>query len=72
MDPVFGVMLDVARIVTFQPRVAGTETRRTEREADLGSAGAAATEGSVPAAISATSREPMHLPRWFRFSLSPR
>jgi hypothetical protein len=71
MDPVFGIMLEVVRIASFQPNALNAETRRIERERELGSTGAVGADESVFAAMRATSREPMRLPRWFRFRSRP-
>ena len=69
MDPVFGIMLDVVRIVTFQPHVAGTETRRVER--DHAPASTDATTAPEPA--TALAREAKRaLPKWLTLSFTPR
>ena len=71
MDPVAAVMLDVARIVTFQAKVTNTENRRTARERELRSTEAAIADEPAPAAADMTKRQPARLPR-FRFSLMSR
>ena len=50
MDPVFATMLDAVRIVTFQYDPDSTTARRSAREAELESRGAAAADEPVPAA----------------------
>jgi hypothetical protein len=72
MDPVLAIMLDVARIVTFQPTSANTETRRIAHERELRSTDAATADELAPAAAGATKPEPEGLRRWFRFSFMPR
>jgi hypothetical protein len=72
MDPIYTVMLDVARIVTFQPTPANTETRSIAHERELRSTDAATADEWAPAAARATKPEPVRLRRWFRFSLMPR
>jgi hypothetical protein len=69
MDPVLGIMLDVIRIVTFQPNVANTQTRRIARERELGSTDAVEY---APAATHVTKREQVRRSGWFRFSFTPR
>jgi hypothetical protein len=72
VDPVFAIMLDVARIVTFQPNAANTETRRIGRERELRSTGGVSADESAPAAAHVTKQEQVRLRRWFRFAFMPR
>lgn len=65
MDPVFGIMLDVVRIATFQPHAANTETRRIEPDHALASTGTVTANDSP-------RRKAVRLPRWFKLSFMPR
>ena len=72
MDPVFATMLDVVRIVTFQPNAADTDTCRVAEEREFRSREAATADQSAPAAARPATREPMRFREWFRFSFMPR
>ena len=71
MDPLYAVMLDVVRIVTFQ-RPPAVETRRVVHERELGSTDAATAGDSTPAAARTTKPGPVRHRRWFGFSFMPR
>jgi hypothetical protein len=72
MDPVFGIMLDVVRIVTFQPNVTNTETRRFAPERELKTTDAMPADEWAPDAAHATKRDPVRLRSWFRFAFVSR
>jgi hypothetical protein len=72
MDPIFAIMLDVVRIVTFLPNVANTDARCIAREREPRSTDTVTAGESAPATADATKQEPVRLSRRFRFLLMPR
>ena len=72
MGPIFCNMLDVVRIVTFQPTAASSaaERIRLEREFRAAEAAIAAEQGS--ATVRAAKHEPKRLRGWLSFSFMPR
>jgi hypothetical protein len=67
MDPVFANLLDVVRIVTFQPTTVIAERERIAQERFRSSDALA-----PPAASPGAAQKPGRLRPWFRFSLVPR
>ena len=67
MDPVFINLLDVVRIVTFQPTTASTERERIAQER-FPSTDAMIAEDSKLAASPSAEQKPALLRAWFRFS----
>lgn len=72
MDAIYAVMLDVARIVTFQPPPASVQARRIAHERELGSTDTATADDSTPAAARAPTPGAVRHRRWFRFSFMTR
>ena len=67
MDPVLATMLDVVRIVTFQPNEVNAGTRRISLERELESTNAVSADEAAPA-VPRAAREPVRLRWWFKFS----
>ncbi|MEZ5832465.1 MAG: hypothetical protein R3D05_14930 [Dongiaceae bacterium] len=70
MDPVFGIMLDVARIVSFQPTVAGAETRRIERERATRFTNPPAADQPAPAVTRIAATESARFPKWLKLTFT--
>ena len=68
MDPVFANLLDVVRIVTFQPTTISAERERIAQERFRSSD----TVALRPAESSVAEQKLGRLRPWFRFSLVPR
>jgi len=68
MDPVFANLLDVVRIITFQPTTISTEHERIAQERFRSSDALAFKPAGSPIA----EQKPGRLRPWFRFSLVPR
>jgi len=72
MDPVFATMLDVVRIVTFQPTAPNIDAGRVAREREYRSTDAIPADESVPGTVHAAQRQSQHRRGWFKFSFMPR
>ena len=71
MDLVFANLLDVVRIVTFQPTTVSTERERIAQER-FRSTDAVIAEDPRPAASPGAEQKPRGLRGWLRFSFVPR